>query len=199
MPRTSEPRLTTPGGRRPSGLVPVYPWLDTDLLLGPPNIGALMALCEENYASLLQLMPDLRVATGSYRASRPRHPDLFLDILDQAPYTTTLRLTYFLPVFDAAVRRPEPDARLRVYHDARQVEVIGLCPRRLPAFDAAAEPHLLDKWWANRFLAKWLSYCTQQGYGLTAADLGAANEDRPAFDDRHETTLAFRFERRHVT
>ena len=55
--------------------------------------------------------------------------DLHLEVIDQAPYTTLLRLTYFFPFEDERVHRlpqADPDALLRAYHDARQVEVIDL-------------------------------------------------------------------------
>lgn len=55
--------------------------------------------------------------------------DLFLEVLEQAPYTTLPRLTYYFPHHDGRVHRmpdPNPDTLLRAYHDAGQVEVLSL-------------------------------------------------------------------------
>lgn len=155
---------------------PVHPWLDLERLLGRPNIGSLMGLCEENHAALLRLMPGLRAARGSYRAMRSGHPDLHLDILEQAPYTTSARLTHYFAPADAMSRQPEPDARLRIYHDARQVEMLALHSSAFSFLDPNAWT-LPEKWRANLFLAKWLGYCLEQGYAFAAgACPGAVNE-----------------------
>lgn len=92
--------------------------------------------------------------------------DLHLEIEGQAPYTTWLRLTYlFAEGTDVqAGLGADPDARLRVYHDAHQVEVIDLCQTALPSLAHYEPPALESKWRVNLFLWKWLSYCLQQGH-----------------------------------
>ncbi|MBK1732552.1 DUF1249 domain-containing protein [Thiococcus pfennigii] len=150
---------------------PLYPWLTRDLLLGRPTVGSLMGLCEGNYALLRRLVPGLNRIQGAHRASCPGDLDLHLDVLEQAPYTSTVRLTYlFASLGDATRRQAEPDACLRAYHDARQVEVLGLSPKSLPMLRDPDEPLLLDKWRVNLFLAKWLGYCAQQGYRFDCAE-----------------------------
>ena len=144
---------------------PIYPWLSRDLLFGRPSVGSLMGLCEENYAALGRLILGLRHIRGARRTVCPGNLDLYLDVLDQAPYTTTVRLTYLFGNLDGpAGGHAEPDACLRAYHDAQQVEVLGLSPKSLPVLRGPNEPLLLDKWRVNLFLAKWLDYCVQQGY-----------------------------------
>ena len=94
-----------------------------------------MSLCEENYHLLLRMIPELRRVQGELRASRMGGPDLHLEIIEQSRYTTLLRLTYLFPYADGKVHRvgeADPDALLRVYHDAGQVEVIDLLETALP-------------------------------------------------------------------
>lgn len=126
-----------------------------------------MSLCEENYRGVLRMVPDLKVLRGELRSVRDGGLDLHLEIIEQAPYTTLLRLTYFFPHNDGKVHRiPEadPDALLRVYHDAAQVEVLDLRQTSLPIRRHYQYPALATKWRANLFLSKWLAYCLNQGH-----------------------------------
>ncbi len=88
--------------------------------------------------------------------------DLYLEIMQQAPYTTELHLTYYFSHTHGQV--PDPDAILRVYHDANQIEVVDLKEQTLPVVQNYHPPGLLNKWKANIFLSKWLSYCASQGH-----------------------------------
>ena len=131
-------------------------WLDSR-----PSVGDLMALCEENYRHLHRLVPQLQRLQGRHRSSRPDHQDLHLTILEQTPYTTLLRLTYRFD--DTEGGMSDPDALLRVYHDARQVEVEDLRQQVLPTRRLYEAPGLLNKWRVNLFVAKWLAFCLRQG------------------------------------
>jgi uncharacterized protein YqiB (DUF1249 family) len=90
--------------------------------------------------------------------------DLYLEIQEQAPYTTQVRLTHLFADPGADAPRPDPDVCLRVYHDARQVEVLDLSQSVLPLRRIYAHPALADKWRANLFLSKWLAFCVRQGH-----------------------------------
>jgi uncharacterized protein YqiB (DUF1249 family) len=139
------------------------PWLNS----GRPTLGDLMSLCEENYSALMRLIPDLRRIQGEERSVLDSDQDLYLEVLEQAPYTTLLRLTYYFPHDDGLVHRvrdPDPDALLRAYHDAAQVEVLNLRQTILPLRSHYSYPALEAKWKINLFLAKWLGYCLTQGY-----------------------------------
>jgi uncharacterized protein YqiB (DUF1249 family) len=159
------------------------PGIATPWLRGP-TVGALLELLEENYQLLLCLAPDLRRLAGGHRASG-QGTDLYLDVIDQARYTTTLRLTYRFPSQDDSLSQnhfgcqndplndetdqtqswhADPDAYLRVCHDARQVEVISLRQTVLPLFGEDRLATLQSKWDANWFLAKWLGYCVREDY-----------------------------------
>jgi len=126
-----------------------------------------MALCEENYRALLRLIPDLRRIQGEARSVVDRDLDLHLEIVEQTRYTTLLRLTYYFPHNDGLVHRlqqPDPDALLRVYYDAGQVEVLDLRQSVLPVHNHYRHPALETKWKANLFLSKWLAFCLRHGH-----------------------------------
>jgi uncharacterized protein YqiB (DUF1249 family) len=90
----------------------------------------------------------------------PRHQDLFLSITERCKYTTMLRLTYQFEEDGQALF--EPDLHLKVYHDARVVEVQQFHSRtRGPLYIADM---IEQKWMMNRFLYKWLGYCQHQGH-----------------------------------
>jgi uncharacterized protein YqiB (DUF1249 family) len=141
---------------------PLQPWAAPGLLAGRPDVGALMSLCEENYARLLRLAPGLATQSGSQVSSGTGGVELWLAVEDQARFTTSVRLTYHFPLHGQRI--PDPDARLRAYHDARQVEVIDLVQTALPLRRGYGDPAFAEKWQANLFLAKWLAYCLRQGH-----------------------------------
>ncbi len=123
------------------------------------SFAALMELYEQNYIRLRNLAPDLKLANEMI-SSVPGHQDLYLSITQRCKYTTMMRLTYQFeeagkPVF-------EPDLHLKMFHDARVVEVQQLHSRiRGPMLMASM---IQQKWMMNRFLYKWLGYCQFQGH-----------------------------------
>ena len=137
--------------------IPLHNWLDSR-----PTVGDLLTLCEENYRCLHNLVPQLRRLQGEHCSSRPDHQDLHLTILEQTRYTTLLRLTYRFSHVDGGTS--DPDALLRVYHDARQVEVEDLHQQALPTDRLYEAPGLVNKWRLNLFVAKWLAFCLRQGH-----------------------------------
>lgn len=132
------------------------------LLSAPPTVGALMSLCEENYAHLLRMAPELKAMAGSQCSRRAGHMDLYLQVLEHTPYTSLIHLTYYFDHHDG--QQPDPDVVLRVYHDARQVEVQELNQQVLPMERLFEAPGLLNKWRANLFVSKWLAFCVLQGH-----------------------------------
>jgi uncharacterized protein YqiB (DUF1249 family) len=91
-----------------------------------------------------------------------------MDVLQQHPYTTELRMTYAME--DPTTGEPDPSAFLRLYHDARQVEathcyvgrrwqdVLGMYPPPAQLID-----HRMRM---NTFLGKWLLYLGESGHGV---------------------------------
>lgn len=123
------------------------------------SFAGLMELYEQNYMRLRNLVPDLAVADEMI-SSVPGHQDLFLSITERCRYTTMLRLTYRFD--DGGQTVFEPDLHLKVYHDARVVEVQQFQSRsKGPLYLAEL---IEQKWMMNRFLYKWLGYCAYQGH-----------------------------------
>lgn len=154
-----------------------FPWATSLVVTGRPTVGDLMSLCEENYRLLLRLAPELKSLRGEHRSTVLGGLDLHLEVLEQTPYTTLLRLTHYFPYDDGKVHRltqPDPDALLRAYHDAGQVEVVDLLQTALPIHGHYRHPALLAKWRVNLFLAKWLAYCVRQSHRFVTQAAGAA-------------------------
>ena len=139
-----------------------YPWDLRKLWQQCPSVGCLMDLCDENYHHLMRLAPRLQQLQGRRLSRVHQDVDLYLEVLEQTPYTTLIHLTYYFDLH--AGQRPDPDATLRVYHDCRQVEVVDLRQRILPATDPRTPADLARKWRLNLFLSKWLSYCVREGH-----------------------------------
>ena len=137
------------------------------LLNARPTLGGLMELCEGNYRLLNRLVPDMTTVRGSQISRRQGSPALHLDVLEQARHTSLLRLTYHFDSAEPAGH--DPDMRLRVYHDARQVEVESLHQTALPLDRLYQHPALDQKWRANQFLSRWLSFCLMQGHAFRGA------------------------------
>jgi uncharacterized protein len=128
-----------------------------------------MDVCEESYDALMQLAPELRHSRGFLRARSAVGVDLYLQVLEQSRYTTLIRLTHAFPrTIGDDLDCLDPNARLCVYHDAMQVEVLDLHQTALPIYRHYAHPALDAKLKANLFLARWLAYCVQQGYRFGA-------------------------------
>ena len=137
------------------------------------RFGNLMELYERNYVQLRLLIPDLRRAPLTTTVSNVVGcMTLYLQLVEQSPYTSTLRLTYrFIEsTADSAEQKgslratAEPDLTIRVYHDARSAEVMsGLLhgqqhPRKTRGLEGS--------WRLNRFLYKWLRYLLYRGHGF---------------------------------
>ena len=143
---------------------PLFPW---QLLNNPkfePTVGQLMDLCEENYHLMLKIAPQIRKMQGKsvscHSAEGTAGVDLFLEVLEQSPYTSLIHLTHFLEKDSGR----DPDAVIRIYHDSSQIEVIDLKQKNLPVICDYQPPSLRLKWKANLFIFKWLNFCRKQGY-----------------------------------
>ena len=125
----------------------------------PRSFAGLMDLYEQNYIRLRNMAPDLTVA-DEMLSTVPGHLDLYLSVTQRCRYTTMLRLTYQFEEDGKLLF--EPDLHLKVYHDARVVEVQQFLSRSHGPF---VLNDLIDrKWRMNRFLYKWLGFCAYQGH-----------------------------------
>ena len=133
---------------------------------GARDIAGLIGIYEANYARLTKLVPDLAACDRAMVSRVAGALDLHLQIIERQPYTTSLVLTYLFADRDGCVL--EPNARINVYHDVRAVEVVSHCRRRrrhgTRPWSPGRMPELDRKWRMNRFLLKWLRFCTFQGH-----------------------------------
>lgn len=135
----------------------------------PNSFAGLMEMYEANYIRIRKLcgtkknLPPVavsRIAMGM---------DLYLQVLENTKYTSTLVLTYYFTEPDLGFLA-YPNLKVRIYYDALQAEVMSQTYRRynpdFQAFNHALNPSLLKKWRMNRFLYKWLSFCSRQGHSF---------------------------------
>ncbi|TVO76242.1 MAG: DUF1249 domain-containing protein [Sedimenticola selenatireducens] len=139
-----------------------YPWSLRALISGKPTVGWVMDLSEQNYRHLMRLAPDMRKLQGTYLSRLDGTMDLYLEVLEQTPYTSLLHLTYYFA--HETGQLPDPDATIRIYHDSQQAEVLTLKQSSLPLNRGFIRPALVQKWKVGLFLSKWLSYCVHQGH-----------------------------------
>jgi uncharacterized protein YqiB (DUF1249 family) len=154
----------------------MLPWCHEmyQLLSREPTVGDLMDLCEESYRHLIRMAPSLATLRGSHHSQLSDHMDLFLEVVEQSPYTSLVRLTHRFSNQDGEAA--EPDALLRVYHDARQVEVLDLRQHTLPLERLFQAPGLKNRWRANLFISRWLGFCARLGHQFPAQRTPAVEE-----------------------
>ncbi len=130
------------------------------------RFGNLMELYEKNYMQLRLLIPALKQGPATTAVSHVSGClTLYMQMTEQNPYTSTLRLTYRFLNADGTGGRAsvEPDLYIRVYHDARSAEVLsGLLHGQQHVLRTTRG--LTDSWKLNRFLYKWLRYLLFRGH-----------------------------------
>ena len=142
---------------------------------GARDISGLIRIHESNYVRLAKLAPSLAKCDRVMVSRVAGAQDLYLELIERQPYTTSLVLTYRFADGDDFVL--EPNARINVYHDVRAAEIVSHRRRRksraLRPWSPGRMPELDRKWRMNRFLLKWLRFCTLQGHiflpGITPA------------------------------
>lgn len=136
------------------------------------DLSGLQAICELNYLRLLRLLPDMRdgLAQRNLLLSQGEQSfgQLHIAVLENCPYTTTLRLWQVQPL----AWLPQACLQVRAYHDARMAEVVGEDDRqRLHGSYPYPNPAMYlpdEKLQVNRFLGEWLSHCQAHGYAAEA-------------------------------
>lgn len=142
------------------------PWLRN----APGSFSALMDLYERNYMQMRRLLPVMPPPATVWVSQTPGGLDLHLRMVERCRYTSELILTYQFNNEDG-LPITEPDLRIRVYHDARQAEVMTAHLRHdlvfssdFPNAGRMDRACLYRRWRINRFLYKWLGYCLRQGH-----------------------------------
>lgn len=134
----------------------------------PHSLGTLMALYEGNFVQLIGLVPALLTPLVGTRSvsSAVGDLDLHLQVDAATRYTVDLRLTYLFE--ESQGLSADPDLNLRLYLDARMVEVVSWSNAhrhavlRELAFTSSRE---LDRRWSkNIMLGKWLDYLADRGH-----------------------------------
>ncbi len=145
-----------------------------------PDLPALINLHESNYVRLMRLIPDLDRLRGSMVSRVSGAQDLYLSIDERYKYTTNLMLTYRFQESLGMVL--EPRAKICVYHDVRAVDLVSHCRRRrsrkLFPWRRGYMPELDRRWEMNRFLYKWLKFCTHQGHMFLDCNVEPTHDPR---------------------
>jgi hypothetical protein len=133
----------------------------------PKSFAALMEMYEINYMQLRLLCGDLRILPKEQVSRIAGGVPVILRIEERSRHTTTLLLTY---VFDEGCPEKEhrPDMMVRIYHDAKQAEVLShrcrLSDDVVKYWGKELDTMLLCRWRMNRFLYKWTGYLRRQGH-----------------------------------
>jgi uncharacterized protein len=130
-------------------------------LVRPRSFAGLMTLYESNHVRLKQLLGNLRRVPENAVSASSRDLSLYLTVEERCRYTTVMQLTYWFE--DGAGRTPDPDLKLRVYHDARLAEAVSCAdsPRHeaLKGVWRPARSVMEHRWTLNILLNKWLEFC----------------------------------------
>lgn len=137
---------------------------------------SLIDLYENNFIRFRKLVADLHSIRTMGTSHLAGCQSVYLRVIERSRYTTTVRMTYLFHNDDGDAVS-EPDLKLRIYHDARLIEVVAghlrhgqQCHDRLPA--SALGP----KWRLNRFLYKWLGYCLYLGHRVIPEEAASPAE-----------------------
>lgn len=141
----------------------------------PSRFSWLMGMYAENYWMLTRLFGVQQLSPGRYRSEGDLGMPVLIDVLDRAPFTMEMKISYLL--IDQASGNPDPSAHVRFYCDARVAEVTachaGSRIEHVLGRDARCEDVLRHRLRMNAFLGKWLTYLEQSGhsrFGLQRCD-----------------------------
>ncbi len=129
------------------------------------DLPAHMAECDANYLRLKKLFPALRQQDASSFAIdiNGLQLDIVLEVLERSPYTSLVKLTQ-LPV---APWSRKPSITMRLYHDARNAEVVEYQGKRhfraVYDYPNADMRQPDEKAQINRFLGEYLALCLSHG------------------------------------
>jgi uncharacterized protein YqiB (DUF1249 family) len=128
-----------------------------------PHLPSILAICEQNYASALRLLPDCDSESLSYEFEINAALSYRITILESTRYTSTIEMAQFTKNAPAFL---QPVVEVRLYHDAKVAEVLS-CQRISKLEPSYEYPNLHmhqrnEKQMVNIFLAEWLQFCLQQ-------------------------------------
>lgn len=154
-------------------------------LSGTGRFGYLMALYAENFLRFERLFQLQRHSADHWRSSIDDGLDIHLHIIERHRYTTVLRLTYDLA--DPITGEPDPSAYLRIYHDARLIEVshcyIGARWQDVLGFNPALGTLIGHRLRMNTFLGKWLDFLADLGHSAFTLQAGRQRRSHCSRDE----------------
>jgi uncharacterized protein YqiB (DUF1249 family) len=134
-----------------------------------PEFNRLMDTYTANYRRVHLLFDELDFANDRMISRVNGEMPIYLEVTERHRYTTFLRMTYFIEDRAGCIS-PDPDAHLRIYHDARMAEMTHCYPGNVsrPLFGSLVPVSdvVEHRWRVNSFLDKWLDYLLRQGHGL---------------------------------
>lgn len=117
------------------------------------------------YRALNVLLPDGLGHSDLLISCVAEGPELYLEVIERHPYTTYVRLSYVI----GEDRQHNPNAHVRIYHDAAMAEATAFSPQqgiqRLAGPELAVGSLVTRSWRLNQALLKWLDYLLAQGHG----------------------------------
>ena len=133
----------------------------------PVNMPLCLAkICESNFEQLFRLIPHLCSFQKSATGKAINKTALHVQILERSKYTLTIELNYCFGNTSSELILPA--IKIRVYLDAKQVEVIKHhAKKRVSSVyksPAQSVEILHYKWRLNYFLQKWLNHCLLTPY-----------------------------------
>lgn len=133
----------------------------------PGSFSGLMLLYESNYHKLFELTGAHSPVTSRWVSRVRNQSDLHVEWLEAEPYTSTLRMTYWLRGAQGQ-ETPAPNLTVRIYRDAAQAEVLATDVRRSGNRSLGSLPgqELARRWERNMMLNKWLDYLLDCGHGF---------------------------------
>ncbi len=127
------------------------------------------------YRALNVLLPDGLAMSDLLYSRVGDGPELYLEVIERHAYTTFVRLSHVI----GEERQHNPNAHVRIYHDAAMAEATAFSPEqgihRFAGPDLSVSGLVVRNWRLNRALLKWLDYLIDQGHG--------SDSMRPAEDD----------------
>lgn len=135
------------------------------VLVEPRSFTGLMSLYETNHVRLRRLLGTLGDLPDALVTVSPHDLPLHVRVLERAPYTTVLHLTYWFPQHGALLA--DPDLTVRVYRDAKLAEACACAPRphhrALSPYAREGRGAVEQRWIMNVMLGKWLDFLIGAG------------------------------------
>ncbi|NND64672.1 MAG: DUF1249 domain-containing protein [Gammaproteobacteria bacterium] len=126
----------------------------------PRRLQLFLTLLESNFSRLEQIIGDQALTVGAYQSTAEGDLDIVLAVVSRSRYTTELAIGYDLNQSSgqqSILTAVAPRLSLRVYHDAKLVEVIE-------DYNTAVDFDEVQRWRLNQMLSRWLDRIWLHGH-----------------------------------